>query len=65
MPCIVLRSISVKEITTKQAAIPVPVALRVLIQRRKHNRQNDVDIVADQIAEVLVVPEVERSLGDL
>ena len=39
--------------------------LRVLVKRREHDRQDDVDIVADQIAEVLVVPKVKRSLSDL
>jgi hypothetical protein len=41
------------------------VALRVLIQRCKHDRKNDIDIVADQVAEVLIVPEIESSLGNL
>jgi len=45
--------------------LPVPVTLGVLIQGRKHDRENDVDIVADQIAEVLVIPEIKSSLGNL
>ena len=45
--------------------IPVPVAFRVFVERGKHDGKNDLDVVADQIAEVLVVPEVEGSLGDL
>jgi hypothetical protein len=45
--------------------IPIPVALRVLIQGSKHDRQYDLDVIANQIAEVLVVPEVQRSLSDL
>jgi len=39
--------------------------LRVLVERREHNRQDNLDIVADEIAEILVVPEVEGSLGNL
>ena len=45
--------------------LPIPVSLRVLIERREHDRQDDVDVVADEVAEVLVVPEVERSFRDL
>jgi hypothetical protein len=41
------------------------VALGVLVKRGKHNWQNDLDVVANEIAEVFVVPEVQRSLGDL
>lgn len=39
--------------------IPVPVAFRVLIKRCKHDRQNGLDIVADEVTEVLVIPEVQ------
>ena len=39
--------------------------LGVLIQRRKHDGQDDFDIVANEIAEILVVPEVEGSFSDL
>ncbi len=44
---------------------PVPVTLGVLVERGKHDGQDDFDIIADQVAEVLVVPEVERPFGDL
>lgn len=40
-------------------------ALGVLIQRGKHDRENDLNIVADQVAEVLVVPEVKSPFSDL
>ena len=46
-------------------AIPIPVTLRVLVKRREHDWQDHINIVADQITEVLVVPKVKRSLGDL
>lgn len=44
---------------------PVPVSLRILVKRRKHDGQDDIDIVADQVAKVLVIPEVERALRNL
>jgi hypothetical protein len=46
-------------------AVPVPMTFRILVERREHYRQDGFDVVADQVAEVFVVPEVERSLGDL
>ena len=45
--------------------IPIPVALGVLIEGSKHDGENDVNVVADKVAEILVVPEVQGSLGDL
>lgn len=39
--------------------------LRVLIQRRKHNRKDGFHIVAHEVAEVLVVPEVKRAFSNL
>lgn len=39
--------------------------LGVLEQRREHDWQNDLNIIADQVAEVFIVPEVECTLGDL
>ena len=39
--------------------------LRVLIERREHDREDDFDVVTDQVAEIFVVPEIECSLGDL
>jgi hypothetical protein len=44
---------------------PVPVALRVFVERRKHDGQDNFDVVADQVAEILVVPKVERPFSDL
>lgn len=45
--------------------IPIPVALGVLVQRSEHDRKDNLDIVTDEVAEVLIVPEVESTLGDL
>jgi len=45
--------------------LPVPVSFRVLVEWRKHDWQNDINVVADQVAEILVIPEVKCSLGDL
>jgi hypothetical protein len=39
--------------------------LRVLIERCEHNRQDNLHIVANQVAKVFVVPEVQCALGDL
>jgi hypothetical protein len=47
------------------ADIPVPMTLRVLVQWRKHDRKDHFHVVADKIAEVLIIPEVERSLRNL
>jgi len=33
-------------------------SLGVLIQRSEHDGENDLDIVADEVAKVLVVPKV-------
>jgi hypothetical protein len=41
------------------------VALRILIQGCEHDRQYRFDIVANQVAEVLIVPEVQGTFGDL
>lgn len=38
--------------------LPIPVPFRVFEQGGKHDGENDFDIVADQVAKVLVVPEV-------
>jgi len=40
-------------------------SLGILIQRREHYRQDHFDIVAYEIAEILIVPEVECPLRDL
>lgn len=44
---------------------PVPVSLRVLVKGRKHKRENRLHVVAHKITEVLVVPEVQSTFGDL
>lgn len=38
---------------------------RVLIEWLKHDRQDNFDIVADEVAEVFIVPEVKRSFRNL
>ncbi len=40
-------------------------SLGVLIQRSEHYWQDHLDVVANEIAEVLIVPEVECSLRNL
>jgi hypothetical protein len=40
-------------------------SFRVLIEWRKHDWEDDLDVVADKIAEVLVIPEVKGSFCDL
>ena len=74
MPWIVLRRRLVRGVSViggerrsehGKTGIPIPVAFGVLVERLEHDRQNDFDIVADEIAEVFVVPEVEGSLGNL
>ena len=43
----------------------VPMRLAVLIQRGKHDRQDDRGIVADQGHNVLIVPVVQGAFGNL
>jgi len=38
---------------------------RIFVEWCEHYRQYGFDVVADQIAEVFVIPEVERSFGNL
>lgn len=45
--------------------IPVPVPLGVLVERSKHDGENCFHVVADEIAEILIVPEVQCPFGDL
>ena len=37
---------------------PVPVALGVLVERGEHNGKNGFHIVAYEVAEIFVVPEI-------
>jgi len=37
---------------------PIPVALRVFIERSEHNGKNGFHIVAHEVAEIFVVPEI-------
>jgi hypothetical protein len=46
-------------------SVPVPMAFRVFVEGREHDRQYSLYIVAYQITEIFVVPEVECSLGHL
>jgi hypothetical protein len=40
-------------------------ALRVLIKRSEHDREDGFHIIADEVAEVFVVPEIESALSNL
>lgn len=40
-------------------------AFRVFVQWGKHDWQNDFDVITNKIAEILIVPEIQRSLGNL
>lgn len=48
-----------------QRTLPIPVSFRIFVQRGKHDRQYDLDIVTDEITEVLVIPEIKSSFSDL
>ncbi|MCV5090294.1 hypothetical protein OFC13_27045, partial [Escherichia coli] len=67
MPWMVLFSVS--RDTSKYVMlfkhVPIPMSLGVFVERSEHDGENDLDIVAHEIAEVLVVPEIQSSLGDL
>lgn len=45
--------------------LPVPVSFRVLVKGLKHDRQDLVRVVVDQIDNVLIVPVVQCSLRHL
>ena len=40
-------------------------ALGVLVQGRKHDRQYGLDIITDEVAEVFIIPEIQCSFGNL
>lgn len=67
MPCIVLYTISTSFIRAEASFkyVPIPMAFGVLIQWSKHDGKNNLHIVAYEVAEVFVVPEVQCALGDL
>lgn len=44
---------------------PVPVSVRVDVERREDDREDALDVLADEVDDVLVVPVVQRSFGDL
>lgn len=50
---------------TENSNLPIPMAFWVLVKWGEHDRQDNLNIIADQVAEVLVVPEVESTLGYL
>lgn len=45
--------------------IPVPVPLGVFVERSKHDGENRLHVVADKVAEILIVPEVQCPFSDL
>ncbi len=47
------------------ASVPVPMSFWVFIKWLKHNRQDFVRVVMNQVDNVLVVPVVQRSFRDL
>ncbi len=49
----------------REGFVPIPMAFRIFVQRGKHDGENNLDIVADEVAEILVVPEVESTLSNL
>ena len=44
---------------------PVPVTIRVGVERGEDEREDGLDVLADEVDNVLVVPVVEGSLGNL
>lgn len=50
---------------TQIFSLPVPVSFRVLIEWREHDWENNLDVVADEITEVFIVPEVKSSFCNL
>lgn len=45
--------------------LPIPVTLGVFIERGEHNWKYYFHIIADEVTEILVVPEIKRPLSDL
>jgi hypothetical protein len=45
--------------------LPVPMTFRVFVERCEHDRKDHFDVITDKVAKVLVVPEIECSLGHL
>jgi hypothetical protein len=39
--------------------------LGVLVKRGKHDRENDLDVVTDQVTEILIIPEVKSTFSNL
>lgn len=65
IPCIVLCRCQRLNMTRFSTTLPIPVTFGILVQRRKHDGEDNFHIVADEIAEVLIVPEVKSPLGHL
>ena len=64
MPWIVLKQ-SVVTLYDRIELIPVPMSLRILVQWCEHDGKDGLDVVADQITEVFVVPKVQCTLRHL
>lgn len=56
--------VSVAQVINR-ADLPIPMAFRVLVERCEHDREDDFNIVADKVAKVFVVPEIESTLCNL
>ena len=44
---------------------PIPVTFRIFVKWGEHDGKDHVNIVTDQVAKVLVVPEVQSTFGNL
>lgn len=53
------------QIWSRQDVLPVPMSLGVLVERCEHDGKDDINVVADQVAEILIIPEIESPLGNL
>ena len=45
--------------------LPVPMPFRIFVQWCKHDWENDLDIITDEITKVLVIPEIQGALCNL
>lgn len=64
MPCIVLIC-QLFVCSGNPKILPVPMAFRILVQRREHDREDDFHVIADEIAEIFIVPKVKSPLRHL
>ena len=49
----------------KGADLPIPVAFGIFVERGKHDREDHLDVVCYEVAEVFIVPKVKGPLGNL